>query len=393
MRTRAGLDPSRGVARAGAVLALLAVLLLLLGALAPATDLAGAGEALAEESGAQAREAGGQPGAETADAAEAAEAAEAGERSASIGLGPFGEVELAGQPLIAATALIAFVDGFNPCSLWVLTVLLAMILHTRSRARVAAVGLTFLLVTATVYGVFIAGLFAAFAVAGFADPIRFAVAALAFAFAAVNIKDYFAFKQGVSLSIPDRFKPRIYRGGRSVREDKPLPVVLAITVALAAGVAIIELPCTAGLPLVWTGLVSEAGVDGAGFLALLAVYLLVYLAVEVTLLLVALVTLASVRLDEGRGRVLKLIGGAVMAAIAIVLVVDPSVMESFAGSLGVIGAALGVAAVVALVFPPDGREPSRGQAGEGPSERADEQDDAGSSDDDERAPRARDPRR
>ena len=368
MRSTVGLMPWRAVARAGTVLALLALVVTLLTALA---STAGGGEALADgprEASPQGAEQAGTTMLEVAEAEGPGEATEAGERSARVGLGPFGEVELAGQPLVAATALIAFVDGFNPCSLWVLTVLLAMILHTRSRARVAAVGLTFLLVTATIYGVFIAGLFAAFAVAGFADPIRFAVAALALAFAAVNIKDYFAFKQGVSLSIPDRFKPRIYRGGRSVREDKPLPVVLAITVALAAGVAIIELPCTAGLPLVWTGLVSEAGVDGAGFLGLLAVYLLVYLGVEVALLVAALVTLASVRLDEGRGRVLKLIGGAVMAAIAIVLVVDPSIMESFAGSFGVIGAALGVAAIIALVFPPEGRARARPQEPEDAAE-------------------------
>ncbi|MGM0818342.1 MAG: thioredoxin [Actinomycetota bacterium] len=389
MRTTAGLGMPWAVARAGLVVALLAIILTLLGAAVPA----------AGEPEARAAEAAGEPEARAAEAAgetdaPAPEAAGGDGRSARVGLGPFGEVELAGQPLLAATALIALVDGFNPCSLWVLTVLLAMILHTRSRARVAAVGLTFLLVTATVYGVFIAGLFAAFAVAGFADPVRFAVAALALAFAAVNIKDYVAFKQGVSLTIPDRFKPRIYRGGRSVREDKPLPIVLAITVALAAGVALIELPCTAGLPLVWTGLVSDAGVDGAGFVGLLAVYLVVYLGIEIVLLLAALVTLASVRLDEARGRVLKLIGGAVMAAIAVVLIVDPSVMESFAGSLGVIGAALGVAAVVALVFPPGGRVPSREGDHGGASSTPEQRDGPPSAQgDDERDPQARDRRR
>ncbi|MFO8076279.1 MAG: hypothetical protein R6T85_09195 [Egibacteraceae bacterium] len=389
MRTTAGLGMPWAVARAGLVVALLAIILTLLGAAVPA----------AGEPEARAAEAAGEPEARAAEAAgetdaPAPEAAGGDGRSARVGLGPFGEVELAGQPLLAATALIALVDGFNPCSLWVLTVLLAMILHTRSRARVAAVGLTFLLVTATVYGVFIAGLFAAFAVAGFADPVRFGVAALALAFAAVNIKDYVAFKQGVSLTIPDRFKPRIYRGGRSVREDKPLPIVLAITVALAAGVALIELPCTAGLPLVWTGLVSDAGVDGAGFVGLLAVYLVVYLGIEIVLLLAALVTLASVRLDEARGRVLKLIGGAVMAAIAVVLIVDPSVMESFAGSLGVIGAALGVAAVVALVFPPGGRVPSREGDHGGASSTPEQRDGPPSAQgDDERDPQARDRRR
>ena len=36
-----------------------------------------------------------------------------------------GAIDLATQSLVMSTALIAFVDGFNPCSVWVLTILLA----------------------------------------------------------------------------------------------------------------------------------------------------------------------------------------------------------------------------------------------------------------------------
>ena len=268
----------------------------------------------------------------------------------TLDLGPFGSVDAAAQPLAAATVLIAFVDGFNPCSLWVLTVLLAMILHTQSRARIAAVGGTFLLVTATIYGLFIAGLFAVLAVAAHLRWIQVAVALLALSFAALSIKDYFAYKQGLSLSIPDRLKPRIYRGGRAVRRsDRRLPATLGITVLFAAGVALIELPCTAGFPVVWTSLVTEAGIVGTAFVSLLAVYLVVYLAVEVAIVLGALVTMRATRLQEAHGRTLKLVGGTVMAAIAVVLLTDPSIMERLTGSLAVIGAALGAAALVLLV--------------------------------------------
>lgn len=85
----------------------------------------------------------------TVSAALTGEAAEPVDREAVIDLGPFGEIELVGRSMLAATVLIALVDGFNPCSLWVLTVLLAMLVGTRSRKRIALVGGTFLLVTAT----------------------------------------------------------------------------------------------------------------------------------------------------------------------------------------------------------------------------------------------------
>jgi cytochrome c biogenesis protein CcdA len=265
-----------------------------------------------------------------------------------IDLGPLGTVDVGGQSMLLATVLIAFVDGFNPCSLWVLTVLLAMILGTGSRPRIAAVGLTFLVVTAAIYGVFIVGLFAALTIAGYIGWIRSVVALFALAFGVINVKDFFAFKKGWSFTIPDRYKPKIYRGGRAVREDRPLLSTLAITVALAGGVALIELPCTAGFPVVWTTLLSEAGVSRAAFAGLLAVYLLVYLSVEIAVLIAALVTLRASRLQERHGRTLKLFGGMVMIALALVILVDPAIMEQLTGSLLVVGAAV-MASVLILI--------------------------------------------
>jgi cytochrome c biogenesis protein CcdA/glutaredoxin len=257
-----------------------------------------------------------------------------------LDLGPLGRIDLAGESMLFATLLIAFVDGFNPCSIWVLSVLLAMILGSGSRARTAAVGGTFLLVTASLYGLFIAGLFAALSVARHLTGIQLVVALFALVFGAVNVKDYFAFRQGFSFSIPERFKPHIYRGSREVRRERPLPVTLLVTVVLAGGVALVELPCTAGFPVVWTSLLAEAGVEGIAFAGLLAVYLLVYLAIEIAILAVAIATLSIGRMQETHGRTLKLIGGMVMLALGGVMLVAPELMESLTGSLAVIGLAL-----------------------------------------------------
>jgi len=261
----------------------------------------------------------------------------------TLDLGPLGLLELEGRPMAGATALIAFVDGFNPCSLWVLTVLLAMILGTRSRTRIGAVGVTFLLVTAGIYGAFIVGLFTVLEMLEHLTWIRVAVAALALGFGLVSVKDFLAFRRGPTLSIPERFKPGIYRGGRTLRKDRPLLLTLGITVGLAGGVALVELPCTAGFPMIWTTMLSEAGVGRGGFYGLLGLYLLIYLSVEIAILAGALVTLRATRLQEVHGRALKLVGGTLMIALAGVLLVDPTVMESLAGSMVVVGGAVAVA--------------------------------------------------
>jgi thiol-disulfide isomerase/thioredoxin len=243
--------------------------------------------------------------------------------------------------LLPATGLIAFVDGFNPCSLWVLSVLLAMLLRTGSRRRIAVVGGAFLATTAAVYGLFIAGVFSALSYVGYLGGIRVAVAVLALTFAVVNIKDYIAFKRGFSFTIPDRFKPRIYRGGRRLLDpDRSLRVVTGAAVVMALGVALVELPCTAGFPVLWSGLLADAGVGGAEFGALLGVYLTVYLLDEVALLAAVVVTLRVTRFQEHHGQVLKLVGGTVMLTLGLVMLVRPTIVNGLTGTLAVFLVAL-----------------------------------------------------
>ncbi|TVQ49386.1 MAG: thioredoxin [Gammaproteobacteria bacterium] len=262
-----------------------------------------------------------------------------------------GDINLANQPLLLATVLIAVVDGFNPCSLWVLTLLLALVVQLGSRARVLLVGITFLVTTAAVYGLFILGLFGTLAYVLYHDWVRWAVAVLAAGFALINIKDYFWFRQGPSLTIPDSRKPWIYRRMRALREARlSIPAVLGATVVMALGIALVELPCTAGFPVVWSSLVAAAQPTPGEFAGLLGLYLLVYLGLELVVLGVALVTLRMGRLAERHGQVLKLVGGVVMLALAGVLVLAPALMNELQGVLLIFLAALAVALVTEAVM-------------------------------------------
>jgi hypothetical protein len=261
-----------------------------------------------------------------------------------------GEIELATASMLGLTLLIAFVDGFNPCSLWVLTLLLGMVIASRSRRRVAVVGISFLLTTALIYGAFIAGVFSVLAFA-FALPwVRWAVAILALLFGLVSIKDYFWYGRGISFSIPEGRKPGIYQRLRHLRqEDLSTPALIGATVAIAAGIALVELPCTAGFPVVWSGILADRGVGGAAFLGLLAVYVLIYLGVELTVFAIALTGMSLGRMGESHGRALKLLGGAVMVALAGALALKPDLMEDLTGSMMLFAVALGLAALVILV--------------------------------------------
>jgi hypothetical protein len=276
----------------------------------------------------------------------------------------FGDIDVGARSALGATVAIAFVDGFNPCSLWVLSVLLAMVLNAgASRGRVALVGGTFLTVTGLIYGAFIAGVFTVLGFIEHLNAIQIAVGVVALVVGAVNVKDYVAYKRGISFTIPDRFKPRIYRGGRMIRDtDRPLAAVLGTTVAMAAGIAVVELPCTAGFPVIWSGILRTQGVEGAAFAGLLGVYLLIYVLDELLLFAAVVVTLRIGRFEERHGRLLKLLAGAVMISLGVVLLVAPQLMEDMLAATLVVGGSVVLAIVIDLVVrrrqPPDPAPPA-----------------------------------
>jgi glutaredoxin len=261
-----------------------------------------------------------------------------------------GAVNLGARSLPVSTALIAFVDGFNPCSLWVLSILLALVLHTGSRRKIAVVGSTFLVVTAAVYGLFILGLFKIFMIVDFLGIVQVVVALLALGFALVNIKDYFWYKQGLSFTISDRYKPKIYRDIRNLATPgRSTAALLGATVVMALGIALIELPCTAGFPVLWSSIVAGQGVSTGEFAGLLGLYMLVYLMDELVIFGTAVYTLRMSRMQETHGRALKLVGGMVMLALALTLLLDPGRMNSIGGSLAVFGAAFGATLLILVV--------------------------------------------
>jgi thiol-disulfide isomerase/thioredoxin len=261
-----------------------------------------------------------------------------------------GPVDLAGQSLWVSTALISFVDGFNPCSLWVLSILVALALHTGSRKTVLLIGLIFITVTAGVYALFIAGLFTVLSIISLGGWLRIVVALIALFFGAINIKDYFFYKKGLSFTIDDRSKPGIYQRMRRVIDASESFWGLAgATVVLAAGVSLIEFSCTAGFPVLWANLLAAQEVPALTFALLLLLYMIIYQLDELALFTAAVFTLKASRVEERQGRILKLIGGILMLTLAGVMVIDPALMNRLGTSLAIFGIAFAITGLVLLL--------------------------------------------
>ncbi|MFP4523824.1 MAG: glutaredoxin domain-containing protein [Candidatus Woesearchaeota archaeon] len=261
-----------------------------------------------------------------------------------------GVVNLSYMPTYVTTAIIAFIDGFNPCSLWLITFLLGIVIYSNSRKKILTVGGTFLLVTGIAYALFMAGLLNVFLYVGYLSWIQVIVALMAFIFATVNIKDYFWYKKGISFTIPDKYKPKIFKNMRHVmKSDKSFGATVIGTAVLALGVVLVELPCTAGFPLIWSNMMAQNQIQGFAFLIHLLLYMVIYLSIEIIIILAALITMKSARFEEKHGRILKLIGGMIMLALGLVMLINPDLMNRIGTTLLIFGGAIGASFLLIFI--------------------------------------------
>ncbi|RPH58143.1 MAG: NrdH-redoxin, partial [Burkholderiales bacterium] len=226
-----------------------------------------------------------------------------------------------GLPLF--TLAMGLLDGFNPCAMWLLLFLLSLLVRMRDRRRIALVAGTFVLASGAVYYAFMAAWLNVFLVVGMSNALRWALGGIALGVGAVNVKDFLAMGRGPSLSIPESAKPGLYARVRSVLNADTLPTALAAVTALAVAVNFVELLCTAGLPAIYTAVLTQHEVGAAARYGYLGLYIAGYIADDTLMVAAAVIALGNRRLTERAGRWLKLASAAVMLALGSVMLLRP----------------------------------------------------------------------
>jgi hypothetical protein len=239
----------------------------------------------------------------------------------------FGPIRLRDWGLPGFTFLVGLVDGFNPCAMWVLVFLLSILVNLRDRRKILIVAGTFVFVSGLAYFSFMAAWLNLFVLIGWARPTQIALGLLATFIGLVNIKDFAAFGRGVSLSIPEAAKPGIYARVRQIVTAKYLTAALVGAAALAVVVNVIELLCTAGLPALYTQILTLQKLPAWENYLYLALYIAAYMFDDTIMLALAVITLSHRRLQEGEGRWLKLVSGLAILALGLAMIFKPEWLQ------------------------------------------------------------------
>jgi len=240
------------------------------------------------------------------------------------------DAERLGMPLF--TVAVGLVDGFNPCAMWVLLILLSVLVNVRDRRKLLVIAGTFVVVSGLAYFAFMAAWLNVFLLIGWSRATQVVLAAVAIGVGAFHVKDLFAWGRGPSLSIPDSAKPGILRRVREIVRARSLGAALAGATALAILVNVVELLCTAGLPAVYTQILTLQPRSNASYYGYLALYNVAYVFDDAVMVTLVVVTLDRFKLQERAGRWLKGLSGALLLALGFVLLLRPEWLSAGAGA-------------------------------------------------------------
>ena len=217
---------------------------------------------------------------------------ELGNRTLDVPL--IGTINIENWSLGALAVIIGAVDGFNVCSLGALILILSLVLTFKSRKLTLILGASFILVTVAVYGVLMFiwhQLFLVFS--PYLFLMRVIIGTISLLGGLYLARQFFRLqKRG---PVCEGQENKIVRIARSKLEETfqkrkgILPLLTAI-ILFAFVITIVEFPCTAVFPLIFTGILAEANLSALVALPYILIYLFVYMLDELAIFLVAVLT-------------------------------------------------------------------------------------------------------
>jgi len=245
------------------------------------------------------------------------------EKELTVQLPIFGEVNLMKYSLFGMTAIIAAIDGFNPCAMWVLLFLITMLLGIKNRKRMWVLGLTFIASSALVYFIFLAAWLNFFKFIGVVRPVQIIVGMVALGVGIYYLRRFWKTRPGVcEVTNPEQRRKLMDKIKRIVSEQALWLALIGI-IGLAAVVNLIELACSAGLPAIFTQVLALNDIPAWQHYLYLILYIIIFMLDDMIIFAIAMVTLKAVGTSGKYSRWGMLIGGLVIMILGILLVLKP----------------------------------------------------------------------
>lgn len=249
-----------------------------------------------------------------------------------------GQVDPKDVSLPFVSIIIGFIDGFNPCAMWVLLFLITLLLNMKNRRKMWALGITFLVTSALVYMAFmLAWLQIAISLSSI-RWVQWIIAMIALLGGAINLTSYIKERKkdnGCEIVDSKKRKSILARTKKIIahvddsntktfwqKEGGFLLALLGI-MGLAISVNLIELACSSGLPLIFTQILAYNDLSSLQYMLYILLYIVFFLIDDIVIFIIAMTTLKVTGISTKYNKLSHLIGGIIMLLIGILMIIKP----------------------------------------------------------------------
>ena len=235
-----------------------------------------------------------------------------------------GEVKLKNLTLPLVTVVIGFADGFNPCAMWVLLFLISMLIGMKDKKRMWILGSTFLLTSALIYLIFMMSWLNLANLLISVVWVRVIIAVVSLVGGIINLRGYIKHRKVSGCDVvDDKKRNKIITRIKKFTTEKNFWLAILGVIVLAISVNVVELACSAGLPVMFIEILSLNNLTAIEEIIYIVLYMLFFLLDDFVVFVIAMTTLSLTGVSSKYGNLSKLIGGILMLLIGLLLMFKP----------------------------------------------------------------------
>lgn len=236
---------------------------------------------------------------------------------------PFlGEINTKTFSLPILAIVLGVIDGFNPCALWALLFLISLLIGMKDRKRMWLLGTAFILSSALVYFGFMVAWLNIILFIGFISLIRILIGVVALIGGSVNIRKGLKKQSGCSVTNSET-KRKIIDKTKDFLHEKSFWFSLIGIISLAIVVNLIEILCSAGLPVVFTQVLALNNLSSLQYYLYITLYIFFFMLDDLFIFFAAMITLKLTGVTTKYTKITEIAGGVLMLIIGVLMIFKP----------------------------------------------------------------------
>ncbi|MBS5862846.1 MAG: hypothetical protein KIC76_05525 [Firmicutes bacterium] len=234
-----------------------------------------------------------------------------------------GKIEGKNASIILIAIILGFIDGFNPCAMWILLLLINMCISIKDKKKMLIVCLTFIITSGIIYFLSMLGI-------GFIldlttiSYIRNIIAILAIILGIYNLYTYLKTRKQTGCHVVKKEKRKtIITKINNILNNKNTLLMFGGTIILATSVSLVEMACSLGFPTIFLELLSINNIHSFLKVAYLLIYILFYLIDDIVVLFLSIKAFETKGISTKYNKYVHLIGGLIMILMGVLLIFKP----------------------------------------------------------------------